>query len=133
MRRRLGVTLVAATFVGALAGRAPAAEPEPLEKEFKRRCGEMIGERVKGTMEAVLGHEGWVLLTSELAYAAIGRFWGPAAAAANPGVDPRVADPVPAILDFHRQLKERGVRLLFLPVPTRPVIYPEAVLGKAST
>ncbi len=36
------------------------------------------------------------------------------------GVQP---DAVKAILDFHKQLQERGIRLIVLPVPSKPVIY----------
>ena len=31
-------------------------------------------------------------------------------------------DPRPALLDFHRQLKARGIDLLLLPVPTKPAV-----------
>lgn len=42
----------------------------------------------------------------------------------------RQADPLPAILDFHRQLKERGVKLVIMPAPVKPMLYPEQ-LGAA--
>lgn len=112
------------------AGLAQAADVKALEAEFKLGCRTLQGNRLQGTGEDHLGREGWVVLTSELAYAALGKFWGADAAAANPSIDPGIADPVPAILDFNRQLKERGIRLILLPVPARPVIYPESVLGK---
>lgn len=128
-RPRLAWLLVMA---GLLGGSAPsqAEDLKALEQEFRQRCKAMMNERVKGTAEDVLGQEGWVVLASELAYASVGRFWGPDGVAANPSVNPGIADPVPAILDFAQQLKARGIRLIFLPVPTRPVIFPEAVLGK---
>lgn len=34
-------------------------------------------------------------------------------------------DPLPAILDFDRQLSERGIGLVIVPVPVKPQIYPE--------
>jgi hypothetical protein len=106
------------------------ADVKALEAEFKAACKALLANRVQGTGEDHLGQEGWVVLSSELAYAALGKFWGAEAAAVNPSIDPGIADPVPAIVDFNRQLKERGIRLILLPVPTRPVIYPESVLGK---
>ncbi len=36
-------------------------------------------------------------------------------------------DPRRAILDFHRQLADRGVGLLVMPVPTKAMIYPDAL------
>ena len=109
----------------------PLAQAQhPLELEFRERCRAMIGERVAGTKEAVVGQEGWVLLTSELRFASIGRFFGPEAARATPRVRPENADPIPAIVDFARQLEARGIELIFMPVPIRPLVYPESVLGK---
>lgn len=35
------------------------------------------------------------------------------------------ADPLPAILGFHRQLQERGITLILVPVPIKPSIHPE--------
>jgi hypothetical protein len=109
-----------------------AGDVKALEQQFRDRCKAMLAEKVKGTAEDVLGQEGWVVLATELSYASFGRFWGPDGAAANPNVSPGIADPVPAIVDFNRQLKAHGIRLIFMPVPTRPVIYPEAVLGKGA-
>ncbi len=39
--------------------------------------------------------------------------------------DPPEPDPRPAILDFAHQLEERGIRLLILPAPTKPMVHPE--------
>jgi alginate O-acetyltransferase complex protein AlgJ len=125
MARRPVATVVALL----LALSASAGEPPALEKEFGDRCRSLLGERVQGTREDVLGQEGWVLLTSELRFASIGRFFGPDAIKASPRVKPEVADPIPAIVDFAEQLGARGVALIFMPVPVRPLVYPESVLG----
>jgi alginate O-acetyltransferase complex protein AlgJ len=130
MRARIIGGVLATAVALAAATASPAGDVKALEALFKERCKAMMAERLKGTGEDVLGQEGWVVLGSELAYAALGRFWGADAAAVNPSLNPGIADPVPAIVDFSRQLKARGIRLIFLPVPTRPAIYPEAVLGK---
>lgn len=34
-------------------------------------------------------------------------------------------DPVPALLDFDRQLRERGIRLVVMPTPVKPTVHPE--------
>lgn len=39
-------------------------------------------------------------------------------------------DPVPAILDFHKQLAQRGVELVLVPVPAKPGIVSEPLSGK---
>ncbi len=128
LRRLPGLLVLAAGL--ALPAVGSAGDVKALEQEFKARCKAMMAEKLKGTGEDVLGQEGWVVLRSELAYAALGKFWGSEAAGVNPNVDPGIADPVPAIVDFNRQLKTRGIRMIFLPVPTRPVIYPESILGR---
>ncbi len=46
-------------------------------------------------------------------------------------INPNASDPLPAIVDFHRQLKERGIELLLLPVPPKAAIYPDK-LGLAN-
>ncbi len=39
--------------------------------------------------------------------------------------EPPEGDPRPALVDFHRQLVERGIRLLVMPVPTKPMVQPD--------
>src|SRR5206468_10372648 len=41
---------------------------------------------------------------------------------------PEFADPIPAIVDFQQQLKQRGIDLILLPVPSKATIYPEKIL-----
>lgn len=41
-------------------------------------------------------------------------------------------DPYPAIVDFHRQLKDRGVELLFCPIPVKAAVFPEKVWAGAA-
>lgn len=36
--------------------------------------------------------------------------------------NPAKADPLPAILDFHRQLKAQGIQLVLLPAPAKPMV-----------
>ncbi len=81
----------------------------------------------KANAAVLAGADGWLFLTSELRFLAQGRFWGESAAAARRGGKPGAADPLPAILDFHRQLKERGIELLLVPVPPKASIYPEKI------
>lgn len=50
-----------------------------------------------------------------------------------PGKDrqPDFQDPVAAIVDFHRQLANRGIQLLVVPVPGKASIYPGRVSSRA--
>jgi alginate O-acetyltransferase complex protein AlgJ len=57
----------------------------------------------------------------------IGPFWGTHARQASRCADPRYADPLPAIVDFHQQLAGAGIQLLLVPVPPKIALYPEAV------
>lgn len=121
--------IIAAAAVLAAAS-ATGQDIKALEAEFKATCQKMVGAKLKKTPEHVIGRDGWVVLATELNYAASGQFWGEAGRKANPKAAPDAADPLSAILDFDRQLKARGITLIFMPVPTRIVVYPEAILGK---
>ncbi len=100
-----------------------------LEKDFRSTSAVMAEQRVANSKKIVEGREGWVLVEGELRYLAAGSFVGDNAPAANPLAAPEHADPIPAIVDFHRQLAAREIDLLVVPVPVRPAIYPEAILG----
>ena len=81
---------------------------------------------------ALAGGESWLFLANELRFLARGRFWGDAAASASRSQKAEAADPIPAILDFHRQLQERGIALLVVPVPAKAAVYPDK-LGLLTT
>ena len=57
----------------------------------------------------------------------VGKFWGADAAKVSRSPKPENADPLPAILDFNQQLKDKGVALILVPVPPKAAIYPEKV------
>jgi alginate O-acetyltransferase complex protein AlgJ len=75
----------------------------------------------------VRGRDGWLYFAPELRHLEVGRFWGERAAAVSRARRAEWADPLPAILDFARQLDERGIALLFVPVPAKAVIHPEGL------
>ncbi len=118
-----------AVAILALAACAGNDQDPELEQDYRSACAVMATEQVANSRKIVLGREGWVLVNGELEYLAAGSFIGDNAPAANPIAPPEFADPIPAILDFYRQLAARGIDLLVVPVPVRPAIYPEAVLG----
>ncbi len=112
--------------VVSIAGQVAAATP--LEQEFKAACATLAEQKVKGSPSLVIGRDDWLLHALELRHASNGVFWGAQAAKVNPRPAPQYADPIPAIIDFAAQLEKRGIELLLMPVPVRPVIYPESVL-----
>ena len=72
-----------------------------------------------GQKSVVRGTDGWLFLDAELHFLKCASFWGEAASKVSRSTKPEVADPVPAIVDFHRQLGALGVRLLLVPVPPK--------------
>jgi len=129
-RRITGVLLVFAALAcadrDAKLGQDNDAE---LREEFRAACLSLSDQRVPGSKTTVKGRDGWFIHIGEVQYLNAPSFIGENAVHANPMAPPKYADPVPVIVDFHRQLQERGVELYFMPVPVRPIIYPESVLG----
>lgn len=95
------------------------------QEQFRRELG-----RFKANAAAVAGPDGWLFLASELRLLTRGRFWGDAAVKSG-RERAASADPIPAITDFQRQLRERGIELLLVPVPPRATVYPEKLVAKA--
>jgi alginate O-acetyltransferase complex protein AlgJ len=75
----------------------------------------------------VSGSDGWFFLPSELRHIGVGKFWGDAAAAASKSTMPQAADPLPAIVDFKKQLDSLGIELILVPVPSKAFVYSEAL------
>jgi alginate O-acetyltransferase complex protein AlgJ len=98
---------------------------------FRQELAAKVATLERRNAGATAGVDGWLFLTSELRFLAQGRFWGDAAAAVARVRKPQAADPLPAIVDFHRQKKERGIELVVVPVPPKAAIYPDK-LGVAT-
>jgi len=66
----------------------------------------------------------WFFPTREVKHLAAGRFWERSweEVAANK------ADPIAGIVEFNELLKQRGIRLLVVPVPAKASIYPETLV-----
>jgi len=105
--------------------------PAGLAKAYKARCVELMPQGIKGGVhKVIMASEGFLLLRDELRFAATDRFWGIAALELKPDVPIEKVDPVTAIATFSEDLARHGIELLFAPSPTRPIVAPEAVLGK---
>jgi alginate O-acetyltransferase complex protein AlgJ len=81
----------------------------------------------------VSGGDGWLFLPAELRHISVGKFWGDDAAKVSKASKPENADPLPAILDFKKQLDSAGIDLIMVPVPCKAFVYPEAILGGSTT
>ena len=89
--------------------------------EFQRQLVAKVEELEKRNVSAIAGRDGWLFLVSELRFLAQGRFWGDAAA--KTARSSKSPDPLPAIVDFDRQLKQRGIQLIVVPVPPKAAVY----------
>ena len=77
-----------------------------------------------GNEKAVMGREGWWFYDKDIQYVTGKPFLQYREQAGK--------DPVVAITDFSRQLEERGIRLVVMPVPVKPMLYPEMLSGSCA-
>ena len=75
-----------------------------------------------GNEQAYLGKPGWLFYRPDVEYAMGPAFLDPVQIDQRSRASRVRADPIPAILDFRDQLKARGIELVLLPVPVKPVI-----------
>src|SRR5947209_3142669 len=107
---------------------ASAAEAlSPAQEAFRKELANKVAGLEKKNATAVAGKDGWLFLTNELRFLAQGVFWGDAAAKVSRAKKREAADPIPAIVDFDRQLKARGIKLYVVPIPAKAAIYPDKI------
>lgn len=95
---------------------------------FRSACA---AKAAAGDSLAVSGIDGWSFLRAELRHLGVGPFWGTDAARVSRAKADK-ADPLPAIVDFARQLRERGIALVLVPVPCKAAVYPDKLGIEAS-
>lgn len=66
-----------------------------------------------GNSKAVIGRDGWLFYRPDVELL----------------TNPAKANPLPAIRDFHKQLAARGIQLILLPAPAKPMLHPEPLGG----
>ncbi len=92
---------------------------------------ELTGFLGEGNQKVILGKDGWLFYR-----AAFDGLTGYGPLNAEPDAvtkDPDRAEwyqPLPVIRRFAKQLEERGIELILVPVPVKPMIYPEEISGK---
>jgi hypothetical protein len=103
----------------------------PLSESQQKFINELAAKSRSAQSEnaaVIAGVDGWFFLSSDIRFLSVGQFWGADAAKVSRAHKPESADPIPAIVDFHEQLKKRGIDLLLMPVPPKAAIYPEKIL-----
>jgi alginate O-acetyltransferase complex protein AlgJ len=104
------------------------AMPDDVVVAFEKQCRRLLAEQPGGVPGSFIARDGWVLEGNELRYGQSGAFFGKWAPKVYPEAEPGEADPFAAMLHFRDELSSRGIELVFMPIPVRPVIYPESVL-----
>jgi hypothetical protein len=87
-----------------------------------------------GNEEVYLGRDGWVFYQPEVGYLSGPGFLDPAfqRARARKGHvgEEQQPDPVKAIVQFRDQLEQRGIHLIIMPAPVKPMIEPEELSSR---
>src|SRR5215208_686359 len=121
----------AGIFAWLALARAFGDDVGPLSESQQKFVNELAAKSRAAQSEnaaVIAGVDGWFFLSSDIRFLSVGQFWGPDAAKVSRAHKPESADPIPAIVDFHDQLKRRGIDLLLMPVPPKAAIYPEKFL-----
>jgi len=108
-----------------------AGDSIPLSSSQQKFVDELTAKLRSAESEraaVIPGADGWFFLSSDIRFLSVGQFWGADAAKVSRAHKPESADPIPAIVDFHNELKRRGIDLLLMPVQPKAAIYPEKIL-----
>ncbi len=114
-------------LLGAASLITSTSRAQSADEKFRAGLVPKVQALEKSNAGAVAGVDGWFFVTSELRMLSVGKFWGADAAKVSRSPKPENADPLPAILDFNQQLKDKGIALILVPVPPKAEIYPEKV------
>ena len=97
------------------------------QKHFRNLLADKVRNLEQAKAAVFAGEHGWLCLTGNLRFLAAEKFWGDAASKIGRSRNPKWADPIPAIVDFQRQLEKRGIKLLLVPIPPKAAIYAEEI------
>jgi alginate O-acetyltransferase complex protein AlgJ len=111
-----------------LAAQTPIPVPlSDAQQKLRAELASKVQLSEKKNAAACAEADGWLFFAAEFRLLSLGRFWGDDAPKVSRSHKPDLADPVPAIVDFQRQLKARGIDLLLVPVPPKAAVYPEKI------
>jgi alginate O-acetyltransferase complex protein AlgJ len=108
-----------------------ALEGESLLAEHLLPRGQALLARIGlGNEKAYVGRDGWLFYRPSVDYLTAPGFLEPVylrkrSERPNEWTPAPQPDPRPAVLQFHRQLAERGIELFLVPAPAKPMIHPE--------
>jgi alginate O-acetyltransferase complex protein AlgJ len=124
----------AQAFVMVFLGVAGCAVETPgdLADALRKELGALAAQAEQRGTLTIRGRDGWLFFGPELRHVSLGRFWGPDAARVSRARQPDRADPLPAILDFQRQLHDAGVELLLVPVPPKSIVHADMLPSSVS-
>ncbi len=109
-------------------GAADSVSFSEAQQKFRDELATKSRTVEKENAGAIAGIDNWLFLAGDLRFLSMGQFWGDEAAKVSRARKLEAADPIPAIVDFYQQLKQRGIELLVLPVPPKAAIYPEKIV-----
>ena len=112
----------------------PCAVEKPDDSEIgsPEDYAALAAEAERAQTITIRGREGWLFFGPELRHIGVGPFWGEDAARVSRARKPENADPLPAILDFKRQLDTIGVELILIPVPPKSIVYADMLASNLS-
>lgn len=118
------------------ASQLAADEPAPLVY-FRRTLTEQLRTAEQKQVTVIQGVDQaaqprWLFFTAELKSLLSPPFWGERAAAVSRASNPKFADPLPAILDFHQQLQAAEIELWMVPVPAKIAVFPRHFASSTS-
>lgn len=129
-----GLTLLIPSLRPSAPGEAGASADSrfksfPLFERWRRRDQTAVTRFLGiGNLRVMVGREGWLYYRPDLdATSGKGPMHGEPASVAREKAKAAWRAPIPVIADFAEQLRGRGIRLLFVPVPVKPMIAREGV------
>ncbi len=126
--KRMTIAILGLVLVATLVADDAIKLPVATEEQATAFRAEMA--KLAETDEPVVrGKDGWLFLPSELRHVGVGEFWGERAKQVSKATKPEWADPLPVIVDFHKQLEELGVELVLVPVPPKAMVYHDQIIS----
>lgn len=104
---------------------AAPADAESAVQTWRQTLLETAEAALADGKMVIPGMNQWLYFTADLRHLGVGQFWGEPASEVSRANNADWADPIPAIVDFHQQLKDAGVDLVIVPVPAKAAVYPQ--------
>lgn len=127
LRSIVGSLSLSVTLVFVFACQSALADDQAVVRTFLADLSKQAAASSKAEQFVIQGKNGWMFFVPELRGLSVGPFWGEAAARVSRSMKPAYADPLPAIVDFHNQLRQAGIELIVMPVPAKAAVYPERI------